>query len=202
VRPARGAPGRLMAARGRGGEPQASAAAASAGTSSFAADAPGRGAARVSIEERVRWSDVDAAGIICYGAYLRFYEIAETELFRAAGEPYHEVFDRYDVWLPRVHIESDFAHPAFLDDLLRVTAKVERVGRSSIHLGFRVSRESREIARARFVMACVSRRDLKSRPLPARLAERLGGRAPAAEAPLPPPAGERPRPPARADGPE
>lgn len=130
----------------------------------------GRG---IVVEERVRWSDVDAAGIICYGAYLRFYEIAETELFRAAGEPYHEVFDRYDIWLPRVHIESDFAQPAFLDDLLRVSAGVERVGRSSIHLDFRVERAGVEIARARFVMACVGRKDLRSTPLPAPLVRRL-----------------------------
>src|SRR3989442_1060926 len=52
------------------------------------------------IEEYVRWSDVDFAGIICYGAYLRFFEIAETELFRTAGLAYRDVFDRYDVWFP------------------------------------------------------------------------------------------------------
>ena len=49
------------------------------------------------IEEYVRWSDVDAAGIIFYGSYVRFIELAETELFRAAGLPYGEVFDRYGV---------------------------------------------------------------------------------------------------------
>ena len=41
-----------------------------------------------TIEERVRWGDVDAARIIFYGAYIRFFEIAETELFRAVGLPY------------------------------------------------------------------------------------------------------------------
>ena len=40
---------------------------------------------KFTIEERVRWGDVDAARIIFYGAYIRFFEIAETELFRAAG---------------------------------------------------------------------------------------------------------------------
>ena len=139
-------------------------------------------AAAVAIEERVRWSDVDAAGIVCYGAYLRFYEIAETELFRAAGEPYHEVFERYDVWLPRVHIEAEFRRPAFLDDLLRVQGWVERVGRTSLHLAFRVERGGEEIARARFVMVSVRRSDLVKTPLPPPLAERLGrfsaGRSP------------------------
>jgi len=55
-----------------------------------------------SIEEYVRWSDVDAAGVICYGAYVRFIEIAETELFRTAGFPYGQIFERFDCWLPRV----------------------------------------------------------------------------------------------------
>ena len=30
------------------------------------------------IEEYVRWSDVDFAGIIFYGSYVRFFEITET----------------------------------------------------------------------------------------------------------------------------
>jgi acyl-CoA thioesterase FadM len=40
---------------------------------------------KFSIEERVRWGDVDAARIIFYGAYIHFFEYAETELFRAVG---------------------------------------------------------------------------------------------------------------------
>ncbi len=46
------------------------------------------------IEEYVRWSDVDFAGIIFYGSYVRFFELAETELFRAAGLPFGTVFDQ------------------------------------------------------------------------------------------------------------
>ena len=40
------------------------------------------------ISEYVRWGDIDLAGIICYGAYIRFFELAETEIFRAAGLPF------------------------------------------------------------------------------------------------------------------
>ena len=46
------------------------------------------------ISEYVRWGDIDLAGIICYGAYIRFFELAETEIFRAAGLPFKEMFDR------------------------------------------------------------------------------------------------------------
>ena len=82
--------------------------------------------ARFHIDEYVRWSDIDAAGVIFYGSYVRFFEIAETELFREAGLPYGEVFDRFDIWLPRVHLDCDFKYPARLDDRLRVAAYFTR----------------------------------------------------------------------------
>src|SRR5437899_5454479 len=93
-----------------------------------------------TIEEYVRWSDVDFAGIICYGAYLRFFEIAETELFRTAGLAYRDVFDRYDVWFPRAVIHSDFYRPARLDDRLRGAEYGGRVGTNSLTLNFHVLR--------------------------------------------------------------
>src|SRR5207245_10922269 len=80
------------------------------------------------VEEYVRWSDVDFAGIIFYGSYVRFFEIAETELFRACGLAYARVFDRYDIFLPRKAVHSEFYLPARLDDRLRVATYVGRVG--------------------------------------------------------------------------
>ena len=70
-----------------------------------------------TVDEYVRWSDVDHAGIIFYGAYVRFFEIAETEMFRSAGLSYGEVFDRFDVWLPRVHLECDFNFARWISTL-------------------------------------------------------------------------------------
>src|SRR5205823_706730 len=79
------------------------------------------------VEEYVRWSDVDFAGIIFYGSYVRFFEIAETELFRAAGLPHREFFDKFDIWLPRKAVHAEFFRPARLDDRLRVAAYVARL---------------------------------------------------------------------------
>ncbi len=120
------------------------------------------------IDEYVRWSDVDFAGIICYGAYLRFFELAETELFRAAGAPYGEVFDRFDFWLPRAEIHSEFHYPARLDDQLRVGAHVARVGRTSLTIGFDVLHvpTNRLGADGHQVLVAVDRRALRPRQLP------------------------------------
>ena len=127
------------------------------------------------IDEYVRWSDVDQAGIIFYGAYVRFFEIAETELFRAAGVPHGEVFDRFDMWLPRVHLECDFMFPARLDDRLRVAAYITRFGNSSIQLNFDVLhlKSGKLAAAGHEVLVVTDRTDMKSRPVPDELRECL-----------------------------
>ena len=121
-----------------------------------------------TIDEYVRWSDVDKAGIIFYGAYVRFFEIAETELFRSVGLPYSEVFDRFDIWLPRVHLECDFRYPPRLDDHLRVAAYFTAFGNSSITINFDVLHLGTDklAAVGHEVLVCMSRTTLKSRPLP------------------------------------
>ena len=127
------------------------------------------------IEEYVRWSDVDFAGIIFYGSYVRFFEIAETELFRACGLAYAQVFDRYDVFLPRKAVHSEFYSPARLDDRLRVATYVGRIGTTSLTLNFDVFRGTGPALTAAgwMVLVCVDRKQLKPRPLPAGLVEAL-----------------------------
>lgn len=127
------------------------------------------------IEERVRWGDVDAARIIFYGAYIRFFEIAETELFRSVGLSYGRMFDELDVWLPRAHLECDFRRAAQLDDLLEVSVYVGRVGTSSLRLNFEVRRKGEEelVAEAHFVLVCVRRDTFETVPVPEDLRRRL-----------------------------
>jgi YbgC/YbaW family acyl-CoA thioester hydrolase len=124
-----------------------------------------------SIEEYVRWSDVDHAGIIFYGAYVRFFEIAETEMFRAAGLPYSAFFERLGVWLPRVHFDCDFRYPARLDDHLRVVVYVSRFGRTSLTLSFDVWHQDagRLAATAREVLVCTDQRSQRPIEVPAEL---------------------------------
>lgn len=128
---------------------------------------------KFTIEERVRWGDVDAARIIFYGSYIRFFEIAETELFRSVGMPYGKVFDELDIWLPRVHLECDFHRAPQLDDLLVVTVYVSKTGRTSLRLNFEVRRKTEDgtiekelMATAHFVLVSTDRKDLRPVPIP------------------------------------
>ncbi|HEX8361454.1 MAG TPA: thioesterase family protein [Longimicrobium sp.] len=128
------------------------------------------GATPFVVRERVRWSDVDAAGIVCYGSFLRFFELAEGELFRAAGLP-HTVLDGEGVWLVRRRMECDFLRPARLDDELEVRATVAALGRTSVSLEFEIRGAAHDGASvlSRYTLVAVDRESLRPVPLPERV---------------------------------
>ena len=127
------------------------------------------------ITERVRWSDVDMAGIIFYGSYVRFFELAETELFRAAGLPYSTIFETFNIYLPRVQVHTEFHYPPRLDDELRVAAYFGRIGNKSVTINFDVVHvgTGRFSAHGHLVLVCTDRVELKSRPLPPEFVRRI-----------------------------
>ncbi|HWH46719.1 MAG TPA: thioesterase family protein [Burkholderiales bacterium] len=131
-------------------------------------------ALRHRVQEYVRWSDVDASGIIRWGTYVRFVEMAETELFRAAGFPYATLWDRLDIWLPRVQFHLDYRSPARLDELLDVEMWVGRIGRSSIRLEFTLSKPDGNLAAEGFlVIVAIDRSSGKSVEIPRSLRDAL-----------------------------
>jgi YbgC/YbaW family acyl-CoA thioester hydrolase len=131
---------------------------------------------RFQVSEYVRWEDIDAAGIINYQAYLRFFGLAEVELFRTCDLSYKTMFEELNVWLPRVHVECDFFHPVTLDELLVVEAYFGRIGGSSIHLHFEVTRKDVPgviVATGKYILVTVQRGEFKPTPVPDAVRERL-----------------------------
>ena len=97
----------------------------------------------VEAEERIRWSDLDAAGIMYFGQYVRLFEIGETEFFRTLGFPYTNTqFEDLGVWMLRVNFSCDFHSPAYIDDLLTIYCWADTIGGASIKLRFAVERDS------------------------------------------------------------
>lgn len=133
---------------------------------------------RYRIEEYVRWEDIDAAGIINYQAYLRFFALAEAELLRSAGLNYRFLFEVLGIWLPRVRVECDFRKPVKLDELLVVEAWFSRIGRTSVHLDFEVRRlasAAEVVANGRYVLVSVRQADFQPIAVPDEVRRRLSG---------------------------
>jgi acyl-CoA thioester hydrolase len=135
---------------------------------------------RFAIQDRVRWSDVDRAGIIYFGSYVRFFEIAETEMYRAMGLPYSEAFEVLDVYPVRAQFHIDFKSPAYLDDLLTVELWVSHIGTSSITLHFEIIRTLSEqgeigqmLATGHCILVTVDHERYKPRRVPERLREAM-----------------------------
>ena len=131
---------------------------------------------KFSVSEYVRWEDIDAAGIINYQAYLRFFGLAEAELFRSCGLSFKTLFEEVGIWLPRVHVECDFFHPVTLDELLVVDAFFGHLGTSSIHLNFEVRRESAPetvVATGKYILVSVKRGEFSPTPIPDLVREKI-----------------------------
>jgi len=95
-------------------------------------------------------------------------------LFRAAGFPYATLWDRLDIWLPRVQFHLDYRNPARLDDVLDAEIWVARIGRSSIRFEFAVSKAAAEVvAEGYLIIVAISRKDAKSVEVPKALVQAL-----------------------------
>jgi YbgC/YbaW family acyl-CoA thioester hydrolase len=132
--------------------------------------------ARYKVEEYVRWEDIDAAGIINYQAYLRFFGLAEAELFRSCGLSYRHLFDVLGIWLPRVRVECNFHHPVKLDELLVVEAYFGRIGTTSIHLDFEVTRKEDPatiVATGKYVLVAVRQGEFRPCAVPDELRQKV-----------------------------
>lgn len=132
--------------------------------------------------DRVRWSDIDAAGIVCYGRYLRFFEGAEEELLRAAGLPGDVLPREHGVWLVRRRVAAEFIRPVRLGDELVTTARVSALGRSSVRLEFSATVGGERVAAGDYLLVCVDRDQLAARPLPAPVRAALSPFLPALDA--------------------
>jgi acyl-CoA thioester hydrolase len=88
---------------------------------------------------RVRWSEVDAQGVVFNGHYLNYADVAGTEYFREAG-----VLDTHLAELGEVFVVDarlSFKSPAHNDDILTSTVRTERIGTSSFTLLVELHRE-------------------------------------------------------------
>ncbi len=86
---------------------------------------------------KVRFADIDNAGIVYYPRFLDYFHIALEELFsNELGIDYATVLHRHRFGFPTVHLESDFRRPLRFGDRIQVEVRVLKIGRTSITWGY------------------------------------------------------------------
>ncbi len=89
---------------------------------------------------RVIYGDTDAAGIVYYANYLRWFEVGRAELMRRKGFSYRDVMDG-GVLLPAIEAGATYLSSARYDDELRVLAEIREVRGVRLTFGYRIERE-------------------------------------------------------------
>ena len=103
--------------------------------------APARPPFKLSATTRVGFSDTDAQGIVYYGRYNPYFDLARVEYLRRL-ELLHLQTDMDFVM--RANTVEYFA-PAVFDDEIEVFCRVARIGRTSMTYEFAAYREPDEV---------------------------------------------------------
>jgi acyl-CoA thioester hydrolase len=115
---------------------------------------------------RVYYEDTDAGGIVFYANYLKFFERARTEWLRACGVDQQRLADDTGAIFVVRSTSVDYRSPARLDDVVKVTSRVERIGRASVDFAQEAWRDATLLATGTIKVGCVDRQALRPAAIP------------------------------------
>lgn len=121
--------------------------------------------AEFSMPLRVYIEDTDAGGIVFYVNYLKYMERARTELMRSLGFGKQFIFNR-DLMFVVQDVSLKYLQAAYLDEALRVTARVKDCGAAYVVLEQSVIRDESVLVQGDIKIVCVDKQSMKPRRMP------------------------------------
>ena len=115
---------------------------------------------------RVYWEDTDAAGIVFYANYLKFFERARGEWLRSLGFEQERL--RADSGVAFVVTETSvrYRRPARLDDVIEVTVETRHCGQASLEVAQEAWRANELLATGAIRIGCVDLGTFRPRRFP------------------------------------
>lgn len=104
---------------------------------------------------RVEFNETDMAGIVHFANFHRYMEEAEHAFFRSLGLSIMRKDDEGAIigW-PRVSCSANFKAPAFFEDVLEITLRIERRGVKSLCWEIEVRRGETLICTGKMKTVC------------------------------------------------
>lgn len=120
---------------------------------------------------RVGFSDTDAQGIVYYGRYLPYFDLARVEYLRHLDLLEERVAGAFVMRASDIEYHA----PARFDDLLEVFIRVQRIGRTSMTFESNVYRIDDDVlmATAHQTVVLVDLEERKACPIPHERRERI-----------------------------
>jgi len=122
---------------------------------------------------RVYYEDTDAGGIVFYANYLKFFERARTEWLRAAGINQQELIASDNAGFVVKSATINYHAPARLDDELRLTLVIEKLGRASVQFAQKAYKGDTLLVEANVKVGCVDLANVRPRSLPEHVADKM-----------------------------
>lgn len=115
---------------------------------------------------RVYWEDTDAAGIVFYANYLKFFERARTEWLRSLGFEQERLRAESGIAFVVAETAVRYRLPARLDDVLEVTVRVAHLGPASLGVEQQAWRAGQLLADGTIRIGCVELGTFRPRRVP------------------------------------
>jgi acyl-CoA thioester hydrolase len=128
---------------------------------------------RYAAYTRVGFSETDAQGVVYYGRYLPYFDLARTEYHRHLGRI---TLGGVDFAMRATTVE--YHAGARFDDLLEVFVRVARIGTTSItyeHAAYRIDEDDTDLlmATSTATLVCIALDERKAVPVPDAFRERI-----------------------------
>jgi acyl-CoA thioester hydrolase len=114
-----------------------------------------------STKVRVRYGETDQMGYCYYGNYAQYFEVGRVEALREVGLSYKEM-ETQGIMLPVSEYNVKYLSPAFYDDELIITTKIEKLKGCRLFFQYEIfSLENKKIANASTTLVFVSKSTMK-----------------------------------------
>ncbi|MFC1889996.1 acyl-CoA thioesterase [Thermodesulfobacteriota bacterium] len=99
----------------------------------------------VGVKRKISFSEVDPMGVVWYGHYTQFLELASEELGRRIGLSYRDYFDA-NLRAPIVQLHIDYHRPVRLDEEITVTAGLVWTEAARLNIEYTVYNQDGSVA--------------------------------------------------------
>jgi len=129
---------------------------------------------RITTPLRVRYAECDAQGIAFNANYVAWFDVANTELWRAAVGSFGQLRGDHGVDIVIGELTTRFRSPARFDDELLIDAWTDRIGVTSMDARYVVRRGDEVLAEGDIRYVFVGPQTWEKVPAPAAVRRALG----------------------------
>jgi acyl-CoA thioester hydrolase len=113
------------------------------------------------IELRTRYAETDQMGVIYYGTYATYYEVARVEAFRKMGISYKNMENEHRVMMPVIENTSRYLRSVHYDELLRIRVIIPKLPTVKMLYKYEFYNEANELVHTGETLLCFMNMDTR-----------------------------------------